>query len=79
MEYVKSIKILKKSSWFNKRCRSVVHSVFEKITYGKLEVVEGSNHYLYPDNANNDEINGKILTMFHLIGICTSSSPTIKS
>ena len=60
MEYVKSIKILKKSSWFNKRCRSVVHSVFEKITYGKLEVVEGSNHYFYPDNANNDEINGKI-------------------
>mgnify|MGYP000333135643 CR=1 FL=1 len=60
MEQVEDINILNTASWFDKRCRSIVHSVFEKLTYGKLEVVEGSNHFLFPNNVNSDEIHGKI-------------------
>ena len=60
MEQVEGVKILKTASWFDKRCRSIVHAVFEKLSYGKLEVVEGSQHYLFPNNVNNDEVQGKI-------------------
>jgi cyclopropane-fatty-acyl-phospholipid synthase len=61
MEQVQGIRMLKTASWFDKRCRSIVHSVFEKINYGKLEIVEGSKHYYFPDKVNSDEIQGKIL------------------
>lgn len=61
MERVEGIRMLKTASWFDKRCRSIVHSVFEKLHYGTLEVVEGSNHYYFPNNGDKDNINGKIL------------------
>lgn len=60
MEQVEGIRALKTASWFDKRCRSIVHSVFEKLHYGKLEVVEGTKHYLFSDSATDDQIHGKI-------------------
>ena len=60
MEQVEGLRILKAASWFDKRCRSIIHSVFEKLTYGQLEIVEGSQHYHFPNTVNSDEIQGKI-------------------
>ena len=60
MEQVEGIRALKTASWFDKRCRSIVHSVFEKLQYGKLEVIEGTKHYFFSDTATNDQIHGKI-------------------
>lgn len=47
MEQVAGNKTFKASSWFDKRCRDFVHSVFEKLNYGKLEVVESGKHYFF--------------------------------
>jgi cyclopropane-fatty-acyl-phospholipid synthase len=60
MEQVESVSVLKKASWLDQRCRSIVYSIFDKLTYGQLEVVEGSKHYLFPENVNNPDIEGKI-------------------
>ena len=60
MEQVEDIRRLKKASWFDKRCRSIVHAVFEKLTYGQLEIVEGAQHYLFPQWTCDSGIQGKI-------------------
>lgn len=60
MEQVEGIRSLETASWFNKRCRSIVHSVFEKLNYGQIEVIEGSKHYFFPKDAKNTPIQGKI-------------------
>lgn len=60
MEHIADIQILKAASWFDKRCRSIVHSVFENLSYGKLELIEGSNHFVFPNNVNKAEVDGKI-------------------
>jgi cyclopropane-fatty-acyl-phospholipid synthase len=61
MEQVEELNILKKASWFDKRCRSIVHTVFSKLTYGQLEVVEATNHYVFPESSPNLAIKGKII------------------
>lgn len=48
MEQIEYISDLKDASWFEKRCREIVHSVFSKLTYGQLEVVEATNHDYFP-------------------------------
>ena len=64
MEEVQNVMLTNKTSWFDKRCRSLVHSVFSNITYGQLEVVEGSQHQFFPStslqNSVQDTIKGKI-------------------
>ena len=60
MEQIENICVLAQATWFDKRCRSLVHSVFEKITYGQLEVVEGTNHYTFPLDSKGTAIKGKI-------------------
>jgi cyclopropane-fatty-acyl-phospholipid synthase len=60
MEQIESVRVLKPANWLDKRCRSMVHSVFEKLTYGHLEVVEGAKHSVFPKSTNLDTISGKI-------------------
>ncbi|GHE81356.1 SAM-dependent methyltransferase [Thalassotalea profundi] len=61
MEQIESMSVLASAKWFDKRCRSLVHSVFEKLSYGQLEVVEGANQYYFPQYANGSSIKAKIL------------------
>jgi cyclopropane-fatty-acyl-phospholipid synthase len=65
MEQIEKVITPKSASWFDKRCRSLVHSAFSKLTYGQLEVVEGTNHQLFPnimaqDTFHTDESNNSI-------------------
>lgn len=61
MEQVDNITLLKTANWLDKRCRSLVHSVFAKLTYGQLEVVEASKHHFFPDWSADKELTGKII------------------
>jgi len=60
MEQVEGVSVLKKATWLDQRCRSIVYSIFEKLSYGQLEVVEGSKHHFFPEQASNPSIEGKI-------------------
>ena len=60
MERVETVDALKESNWVDNRCREIVLSVFNKISYGKIEVAEGAKHSFYPHDASNDAIKGKI-------------------
>ena len=64
MEEAQKVRAVETSSWFDKRCRSLVHSVFENVNYGQLEVVEGTEHFLFPattaDKDQADLIKAKI-------------------
>jgi cyclopropane-fatty-acyl-phospholipid synthase len=60
MEQIEGVRVLKEANWLDKRCRSLVLGVFAKLTYGQLEIVEGSEHTLFPKNSSDVTINGKI-------------------
>ena len=64
MEEIQNVTASNTTGWFDKRCRSLVHSVFSKLSYGQLEVVEGSEHHLFPAELQQLEdlhtIKGKI-------------------
>jgi len=60
MEQVEGVSVLKKATWLDQRCRSIVYSILDKLTYGQLEIVEGSKHHLFPETASNPDIHGKI-------------------
>ncbi|WP_159821852.1 SAM-dependent methyltransferase [Colwellia sp. 20A7] len=60
MEQVEGVSVLKEATWLDQRCRSIVYSILDKLTYGQLEVVEGSKHHLFPATTNNPDIQGKI-------------------
>ncbi|MBU2872106.1 cyclopropane-fatty-acyl-phospholipid synthase family protein [Colwellia sp. E2M01] len=60
MEQVERMTELKTANWLDKRCRTIVHAVFKKLSYGQLEVVEGSNHLLFPEIVSENSIKGKI-------------------
>ncbi len=47
-------------SWFDKRCRTLLFSVLGKLDYGRLEIVEASQHYFFPAHENGG-VNGKII------------------
>lgn len=56
MEQLVESKIKNSSeSWFNQRCRSLVFSVFEKIQYGAIEVVEGTSSNIFPREQKNTD------------------------
>jgi len=48
MEQISDVNILKTPNWFDNRCRNIVHSVFDQLSYGQLEIVEGSEHIIFP-------------------------------
>lgn len=64
MEEIQSVGTQNTSSWFEKRCRSLVHSVFSNLSYGQLELVETSHSQFFPElsqsNSKKDIIKGKI-------------------
>lgn len=60
MEQIEGLRVLKPINWLDKSCRSIVHSVFEKLSYGQLEVVEGSNNLFFPKSTSEPSIKGKI-------------------
>lgn len=60
MEQVEIMTELKTANWLDKRCRAIVHGVFNKLSYGQLEVVEGSEHSFFPENKESEIIKGKI-------------------
>lgn len=61
MEHIEGLNILTASSWIDRRCRAIVLSVFSKIAYGQLEIVEGCAHQYFPVKSSEDEIVGKIV------------------
>ncbi len=52
MEQTVNLTRNKSISWFDKRCRSILFSVLEKLNYGQLELVEGSEHRFFPKNIS---------------------------
>ena len=60
MEQIEDLRVLKTPSWLDKKSRSIVHSVFEKLSYGQLEVVEGQKHLLFPQTTSELSLKGKI-------------------
>ena len=60
MEQVESMNLLKQATWIDKRCRALVHAVFEKISYGQIEVIEGAQHSFYPEHYQENEPQGRI-------------------
>jgi cyclopropane-fatty-acyl-phospholipid synthase len=60
MEQIGSVRTLESANWLDKRCRSLVHSVFSKLSYGELEVVEGSEHHTFPNTPEDSPLKGKI-------------------
>jgi cyclopropane-fatty-acyl-phospholipid synthase len=60
MENTEGVRIVKTDNWLYKRCRTLVLNTFSKITYGQLEVVEGSVHSYFPDTVDEQKIKGKI-------------------
>lgn len=61
METIEQINIVSTANWIDKRCRTIVHSVLAKISYGQLEIIESSEHHFFPNNANDAKIKGKFI------------------
>ncbi|MEW6990985.1 class I SAM-dependent methyltransferase [Colwelliaceae bacterium 6441] len=61
MEQVEAIRHLKSANWLDKRCRSIVHAIFDKLSYGQIEVVEGTSHLFFPNKVNDASLLGKII------------------
>lgn len=60
MEQVSGLKVKKPASWIEKRCRSLVFSVFAKIQYGQIELVDHAERFLFPEFAENKSLLGRI-------------------
>jgi len=61
MENIAPITIENNRSWFESHCRKLVLSVFSKINYGVLEVVEANQQRIYPDENTTSNVYGKII------------------
>ena len=61
MEQIDNLCLLKAANWLDKRCRTLVHAVFSKLTYGQLQLVEGSAHHYFPQNAQDGNLKAKII------------------
>ena len=60
MEKIEGVRTVKEATWLDKRCRTLVHSVFSKLSYGELEVVEGADHHIFPEKQGSSALKGKI-------------------
>ena len=64
MEEIQNVSTQNTTGWFDKRCRHLVHSVFSKLSYGQLELVEASHSHFFPEYTQSDNktdiIKGKI-------------------
>ncbi len=61
MENIAPISIKNRLNWFEGHCRNLIFSLFSKINYGILEVVEGNQHHFFPNPPNTAKVNGKII------------------
>jgi len=61
MEQIDNICLLKEANWLDKRYRALVHNVFSRLTYGQLQVVEGSTHHYFPEHTEDNSIKAKIV------------------
>ena len=61
MENIAPITLKNKLTWFESHCRKLVFSVFSKINYGVLEVLEGNENSFFPYENNQAELLGKII------------------
>ena len=61
MEQIDKLCLLKTANWIDKRCRTLVHSVFSKLSYGQLHVVEGSTHHYFPSPIKEEDLKAKII------------------
>ncbi len=61
MENIAPITLKNKMTWLESHCRKLVLSVFSKINYGVLEVVEGNKHSFFPGENSQTELSGKII------------------
>ncbi len=60
VEQVSGLTIKKSANWLDKRCRSIVFSVFAKIEYGQLVLVERDQHFIFPEFAENKSLLAQI-------------------
>jgi len=60
MEEIQNSSVSTSINWFDNRCRTLVHSVFSKLSHGQLEVVEGNERIFFPIDNHSAEIKGKI-------------------
>ena len=60
MEQVSGLTIKKQANWLDKRCRSLVFSVFSKLEFGQIELVDSDQRYLFPEFAENNSLLGRI-------------------
>ncbi|WP_442871890.1 class I SAM-dependent methyltransferase [Colwellia sp. Bg11-28] len=60
MENIEGVRVLKAANWLDKRCRTLVLNIFSNLTYGQLEIVEGSVHSHFPEKVSEQSIKGKI-------------------
>jgi cyclopropane-fatty-acyl-phospholipid synthase len=61
MEKIAPITLKNKMSWLENHCRKLVLSVFSKINYGVLEVVEDNQHNFFPGDKTTAAVHGKII------------------
>ncbi|AZQ82971.1 class I SAM-dependent methyltransferase [Colwellia sp. Arc7-635] len=60
MEQVSGLKIRKQANWLDKRCRGLVFSVLAKLEYGKIELVDNGERFLFPEFVENNSLLGRI-------------------
>ena len=66
MEEIQSVTLTHATGWFEKRCRSLVHDVFSKLSYGQLEIVEGSQHQFFPATIQEDSVKETLKAKIHV-------------
>lgn len=54
MEQVVAVKNNKLMTWFDQKCKKVVLSVFDKIAYGQIEVIESGQHSYFPQKHDGN-------------------------
>ena len=54
MEKTEGVSIMKDANWLDKRCRNLVLGVFAELSYGQLDIIEGSEHLSFPKNIVNN-------------------------
>lgn len=60
MEQVSGLKIKKPANWLDKRCRSLVLSVFAKLKIDQIELVDNGEHFLFPEVVPSNALMGRM-------------------
>jgi cyclopropane-fatty-acyl-phospholipid synthase len=60
VEQVSGLKINRPANWLDKRCRSLVHSVFAKLKFDQIELVDNDEHFLFPEVAQSNALLGRM-------------------